>query len=107
MMMNDIAQQYRIPWIYGSCVGSYGMSLTILPEQTPCLHCLLETVPVGGPTCDTAGVIQPAARQVVVYQKKEGLKTSTEEYKTKPKELIFFDFWKNKTLALTHSRFKN
>src|SRR5690606_8618341 len=24
MMMNDISQKYNIPWIYGSCVGSYG-----------------------------------------------------------------------------------
>src|SRR5699024_5265761 len=37
MMMNDVAQKYKIPWIFGSCVGSYGMSYTIIPDKTPCL----------------------------------------------------------------------
>src|SRR5690606_18967730 len=77
MMMNDISQKYNIPWIYGSCVGSYGMSFTIIPEKTPCLHCLLETVPVGGPTCDTAGIISPTVSQVVVHQTTEALKILT------------------------------
>ncbi|MFZ3197709.1 MAG: ThiF family adenylyltransferase, partial [Bacillus mycoides] len=25
-VINDISQKHNIPWIYGSCVGSYGMS---------------------------------------------------------------------------------
>src|SRR5699024_5594438 len=100
MMMNDIAQQYRIPWIYGSCVGSYGMSLTILPEQTPCLHCLLETVPVGGPTCDTAGIIQPAASQVVIHQTTEALKILTDQTDVLRKKLTSFDVWTNQTVQM-------
>src|SRR5690625_5148730 len=28
MMINDFSQHKKIPWIYGSCVGSYGMSVT-------------------------------------------------------------------------------
>src|SRR5699024_6899370 len=78
MMLNDISLKHRIPWIYGSCVSSYGMSFTIIPNDTPCLHCLMETVPVGGPTCDTAGIIHPAASQVVVHQTTEALKLLTD-----------------------------
>src|SRR5699024_6894041 len=66
MMINDIAQKYRIPWIYGSLVGSYGMSFTILPGETPCLHCLLETVPVIRPTCDKSVVMSTTESQVVI-----------------------------------------
>ena len=44
----------NIPWIYGACVGSYGLSYAIVPGETPCLSCLLESIPLGGATCDTA-----------------------------------------------------
>ena len=60
MILNDVSQKYSVPWIYGACVGSYGISYTIIPEKTPCLSCLVETVPLGGLTCDTAGIISPA-----------------------------------------------
>src|SRR5690625_3321166 len=33
LMINDIAQKEKIPWIYGACVGSYGMSFTIIPDD--------------------------------------------------------------------------
>ena len=46
-IVNDIAQKYSIPWIYGACVGSYGLSYTILPSKTPCLSCLLQAIPLG------------------------------------------------------------
>src|SRR5690625_7481459 len=42
MIMNDIAQKHVVPWIYGSCVGSYVMSFTVIPKKTPALHCLME-----------------------------------------------------------------
>ncbi|WP_312503678.1 ThiF family adenylyltransferase, partial [Bacillus luti] len=50
-IINDLSQKHNIPWIYGSCVGSYGMSYTIIPQETPCLHCVLKNVPVTGVTC--------------------------------------------------------
>ncbi len=95
MMINDIAQKHQIPWIYGSCVGSYGISYTILPGITPCLHCLLETVPIGGPTCDTAGIIHPTASQVVVHQTTEALKILTDQQEALRNKLVSFDVWTN------------
>jgi len=100
MMINDIAQKHQLPWIYGSCVGSYGMSFTILPGETPCLHCLLENVPVGGPTCDTAGIIQPAASQVVVHQTTEALKILTDHKDALRGKLISFDVWTNQVVQM-------
>lgn len=55
LIMNDLAQKHGIPWIYGACVGSYGITYTILPGETPCLNCLLGTIPLGG-----IPVIRPA-----------------------------------------------
>ena len=33
LLINDISQKYNIPWIYGGCVGSYGVTYTILPGK--------------------------------------------------------------------------
>lgn len=106
MMINDISQKYQIPWIYGSCVGSYGMSFTIIPKETPCLHCLMENVPIGGPTCDTAGIIQPAASQVVVHQTSEALKILTDNYDALRKTLVSFDVWTNQTTQIDVNKLK-
>lgn len=77
-ILNDLLQKHRVPWIFGSCVGSTGMSYTILPDQTPCLQCLLDAIPVSGATCDTAGIIAPAVQMVVAHQSAEALKILTE-----------------------------
>lgn len=107
LMMNDIAQKHKIPWIYGSCVGSYGMSFTVIPGETPCLHCLLETVPIGGATCDTAGIISPAASQVVVHQTTEAIKLLVERPDELHGKLISFDLWENELVQIDISTFKN
>lgn len=106
MIINDMSQKHGIPWIYGSCLGSYGMSYTIIPGETPCLHCLLETVPVGGQTCDTAGIISPAASQVVVHQTTEALKVLTENWGALRGKLISFDVWTNQTVEMNVSSVK-
>lgn len=100
MMINDISQKEHIPWIYGSCVGSYSISYTILPGETPCLHCLLGSIPIGGETCDTAGIIQPAAAQVVIQQTSEALKLLVGDCEALRKKLISFDLWKNEFIQM-------
>ncbi|PEM87640.1 thiazole biosynthesis adenylyltransferase ThiF [Bacillus wiedmannii] len=94
-IVNDIAQKYSIPWIYGACVGSYGLSYTILPSKTPCLSCLLQSIPLGGATCDTAGIISPAVSLVVSHQVTEALKLLVEDYESIRDGLVSFDVWKN------------
>jgi sulfur carrier protein ThiS adenylyltransferase len=95
MMINDISQKESIPWIYGACVGSYGLSYTIIPGRTPCLHCILESIPLGGITCDTVGIIQPAIQMVVAHQSSEALKLLVEDNASLRNKLVSFDLWKN------------
>ncbi|WP_035511127.1 MoeB/ThiF family adenylyltransferase [Halobacillus karajensis] len=95
MLINDFAQKYRIPWIYGGCVGSNGMSYTIIPGKTPCLSCLLSSVPMGGATCDTVGVISPAVQMVTSHQVTEALKILVSDETSLRKGLMIFDLWKN------------
>ncbi len=106
MIINDAAQKYTIPWIYGACVGSYGLNYTIVPEKTPCLSCLVETVPLGGATCDTAGIISPAVQMVVAYQLSEALKILVEDYASLRYKLVSFDLWKNQYSAIKVDKLK-
>lgn len=106
-IINDIAQKHRIPWIYGGCVGSYGLSYTILPGVSPCLQCLMDKLPLGGITCDTAGVIQPAIQMVVSHQSAEALKILTEDFESLRGTLVSFDIWKNHYSSINVSSLKN
>ena len=106
MLINDISQKNTIPWIYGACVGSYGISFTIIPNETPCLNCLLETVPLGGLTCDTAGIISPAVQMVVAYQTTEALKILVEDWGALRKKLVSFDLWKNQHTSINVRKVK-
>ncbi|MED5073057.1 thiazole biosynthesis adenylyltransferase ThiF [Anoxybacillus geothermalis] len=100
LVLNDVAYKYNIPWIYGACVGSYGLSCAFIPNRTPCLYCLLETVPQGGLTCDTAGIISPAVQMVVSYQMAEALKVLVEDWAALRGKLVSFDLWTNEYAAI-------
>ncbi|GIO25916.1 MoeB/ThiF family adenylyltransferase [Ornithinibacillus bavariensis] len=94
-LMNDLIHQYQVPWIVGSCVGSTGMSFTILPGETPCLRCLLDATPISGATCDSVGIIAPAVQMVVAHQQAEALKLLVEDYSALRSNLVTFDLWNN------------
>ncbi|MEK3699480.1 ThiF family adenylyltransferase [Paenibacillus sp. FSL R10-2199] len=95
LIMNDLAQKHGIPWIYGACVGSYGITYTILPGETPCLNCLLGTIPLGGDTCDTAGILPQAVQMVTANGTAEALKLLG-GYKEKLRgKLLTFDVWQS------------
>lgn len=95
-MLNDLMQKYSLPWIFGSCVGSTGMSLTIIPGITPCLTCLFERIPHQGATCDSTGIISPAVQMVVVHQVTESLKLLIGDHQHLRTELLTFDLWHNR-----------
>ena len=75
-LVNEACVQAGIPWVYGACVGAYGVSLPITPGHGPCLACLQDVLPDPGdsPTCDSAGIIAPAVHLVAAWQVGEALK---------------------------------
>ncbi|MFC2948361.1 thiazole biosynthesis adenylyltransferase ThiF [Virgibacillus sediminis] len=107
MIINDTAQKYGIPWIYGAVVGSYGLSYTIIPEESPCLHCLMKRVPMDGATCDTVGIISPVVQLVVSHQSAEALKILTGNREALRKKLISFDIWSNQQSAMDVAALKD
>lgn len=100
LLINDISQKHGIPWIYGACVGSYGITYTIIPGETPCLNCLLGSVPLGGDTCDTAGIIPSAVQMVVAHQTTEAMKLLTGNKEALRGTLLSFDLWRNEQASI-------
>lgn len=105
-IMNDLIHQYKLPWIFGSCVGSTGMSFTILPGETPCLACILDSTSLTGATCDSVGIIAPAVQMVVAHQTTEALKILVEEAAALRTELVMFDLWHNRYQLINVDRAK-
>ena len=99
-LINDLAVLYKKPWIFGACVGSYGTTFTIIPNKTPCLQCLLRTVPIQTMTCDSAGIISPAVGQVVVHQMVEAMKILTGQMDALRKTYLYFDLWTNEQMSM-------
>jgi molybdopterin/thiamine biosynthesis adenylyltransferase len=57
-LMNDYCVSRGRPWVYGAAVGSYGITMPIVPGRTACLKCVYPEPPRGAqPTCETAGVL--------------------------------------------------
>jgi molybdopterin-synthase adenylyltransferase len=96
-LINDAAIKHRIPWVYGAAVGSYGVSMTVLPQETPCLRCVLEKLPPPGssPTCDTAGVLSPIVNVVASVQVAEALKILSGNAQRISRCMLCLDVWEN------------
>ncbi|PWU06675.1 MAG: thiamine biosynthesis protein ThiF [Terriglobia bacterium] len=74
-LINDFSVSRGIPWVYGAAVGSYGLSMPVLPGQTACLRCVYPDPPAGvQPTCETAGVLNIIVSLVASYQVADALK---------------------------------
>ncbi len=96
-LINDVAVKLGKPWIYGGCIGSHGLTMTILPGETPCLRCVFEAAPAPGEaaTCETAGVLSPIVNIVASYQATEAFKVLTGRREQINRDLIFVDVWEN------------
>lgn len=96
-LLNDACVKHSVNWIYGAAVGSYGVTMTIRPHQTPCLRCVFEETPpaASAPTCDTAGVIMPIISIVAAVQVSEALKLLTGRVEDLHGSLMQFDVWRN------------
>ncbi|HTY61752.1 MAG TPA: ThiF family adenylyltransferase [Acidobacteriota bacterium] len=96
-LINDYAIKNGIPWIYGACVGSYGMTFPILPGESACLRCVFESLPSAGPapSCDTAGVIGPIVSVIAAMQVAEALKILSGRRDDVNRRMTMIDLWEN------------
>jgi molybdopterin/thiamine biosynthesis adenylyltransferase len=107
-LINDISVKYDIPWIYGGAVGSRGVTMTILPGQTPCFRCMFGQAPLQGTgeTCDTIGVIGPIVDLVASHQATEALKLLIAETNYLNLNLVHYDLWFNQHSAINVTKAK-
>jgi len=74
-LINDYALSRAIPWIYGAAVGSYGLTMPVIPGRTACLRCVYPDPPAGAqPTCETAGVLNSITAVIAALQSADALK---------------------------------
>jgi molybdopterin/thiamine biosynthesis adenylyltransferase len=74
-LINDYAVSRSLPWIYGAAVGSYGITMPVVPGITACLRCIYPDPPGGAqPTCETAGVLGSITALIASLQVSEALK---------------------------------
>ncbi len=108
LLINDAAISLAVPWIYAAAVGSYGVTMTILPGDSPCLACLLES-PAGEivraeETCDTAGILNSAAGTIASIQAAEAIKFLAGSSDALNRRLISCDVWTGKFQSIRVQR---
>jgi adenylyltransferase/sulfurtransferase len=97
-VVNDACAKQRKPWIYTAAVGSYGLVMPIIPGTTPCLRCLLGSLPAPGssPSCETAGVVAPITHIIASMQVAEALKFLTGNLDPANIRLTAYDVWSHR-----------
>ena len=104
-LLNDAAVKLAIPWVYGAVVASSAVTMTILPAHGPCLACVFPEAPAGlHETCDTVGVIGPAAAWTSAIQVTEALKILLGHEQELHGTLLGFDIWHNRTQQVRPKR---
>jgi adenylyltransferase/sulfurtransferase len=76
-LINDVAVKTNRPWIYGACIRATGMSMPILPHDTPCLRC-------------------PVVNMVASHQALEAIKILIGRLEVLNRNLVHFDAWTGK-----------
>jgi len=101
-VINDACVKHGKPWIYAGCIGTHGITMSIVPGKTPCLRCVFESAPPPelSPTCDTAGVLGPAVNIIASLQATEAIKFLSGNTQALNKTLFTFDAWTHEAKAL-------
>jgi len=108
-LVNDYAVKNSLPWIYAAAVGSYGVTLNVLPGKTACLACIFPETPQGMvETCETSGILNTAVNLVASVAATEAMKllvggAAAEQLRN---TLWSFDVWSNEQaeIAAAHPR---
>jgi adenylyltransferase/sulfurtransferase len=104
-LVNDFAVKHSVPWIYSAGVGSYAVSLNVLPGETACLACVFPDAPRGVvETCETAGILNSAVNLVSSISATEALKLLVGARGEMRRTLLSWDVWSNERAEIDASR---
>lgn len=93
-LINDYSVKSKTPWIYAAAISTHGMTMNVIPGETPCFRCLIDEPPPPGstPTCETAGIFNPIPSIIASIQTAEAVKILLEKDYLKGK-LVVYDVW--------------
>ena len=95
-LINDYAVKNSLPWIYAAVVGSYAVTMNILPGETACLACIFPESPRGTvETCETAGILNSTVYLVASIAATEALKLLVGARVKMRRTLLSWDVWSN------------
>jgi len=106
-LINDYAIDRSLPWIYSAAVGSYAVTLNVLPGQTACLACIFPDSPRGMvETCETSGILNSAVNLVASIAATEALKivVGGTSAPTLRRTLLSFDLWTNEHAEISTAK---
>ena len=91
-LINDYAVKHNIPWVFGGVMEGQGQVAALIPGKTPCLRCILPSVPsVGAPF----GVLGPVVACISAMQAAEAVKVLSGHAEKANPCLMKFDLWNN------------
>jgi molybdopterin-synthase adenylyltransferase len=97
-LLNDYAVDRGLPWIYAAAVGSYAVTLNIVPGQTACMACIFPDSPRGMiETCETSGILNSAVNLVASVAATEAIKILVDGASSAKlrRTLLSYDVWTN------------
>ena len=95
-LINDYAVKNSVAWIYAAAVGSYAVTMNILPGESACLACIFPESPRGTvETCETAGILNSAVNLVASIAATEALKFLVGARSKMRRTLLSWDVWTN------------
>jgi molybdopterin/thiamine biosynthesis adenylyltransferase len=104
-LINDYAVDRSLPWIYSAAVGSYAVTLNVLPGQTSCLSCIFPDSPRGMvETCETSGILNSAVNLVASIAATEALKFLVGSEAQLRRTLLSFDVWTNEHAEISAAK---
>lgn len=107
-LLNDVAVEANIPWVFAGCVGAEGQAFAVVPGSTPCLTCIMSEPPPAEemPTCESAGVLAPIVNLMASMQAIEAIKLLSGNVDQLNPAMTFVDLWGNqmRTVGMSGSR---
>src|ERR1700687_1041971 len=95
-LVNDYAVTNSLPWIYTAAVGSYAITMNVVPGETACLTCIFPQSPSGViETCEMAGILNSAVNFAASVAATEAIKLLTGARQQLRRTLLSYDFWRN------------
>lgn len=94
-LINDACFKKGIPFSYGGAVSARGMNAFLVPGETPCMRCFIQSGATTGETCDTVGVLSPIVDIVASMQSMEAIKFLVGATEKNRRSLSSIDIWSN------------